>query len=281
MQAICAKYGIPDNWHGWIVENIDRGCDLQDMARQMGRDLAQVRNPLAALHEFAAQYRAVLDSRPLYQMPTAENINLGDAFARVVMRNASPAVLVLDSFLSADECRELVDMSKARMTRSHVVDDATGDNCLDQGRTSSGTFYQRGQTPLAGLVESRVHRLTGVDPGQYEGVQVMCYERGQEYRPHYDYFPPDKPGSQKHLRNGGQRILTVLMYLSTPLAGGHTLFPEVGLSVVPRAGLCCLFANTDPHGREDPLSRHGGAPVEAGEKWIATVWIRAGRLADR
>lgn len=41
-----------------------------------------------------------------------------------------------------------------------------------------------------------------------EGLQVLHYEIGQKYEPHYDYFM-----DEYNTRNGGQRIATVLMYL--------------------------------------------------------------------
>lgn len=41
-----------------------------------------------------------------------------------------------------------------------------------------------------------------------EGLQVLHYEVGQKYEPHYDYFL-----DEFNTENGGQRIATVLMYL--------------------------------------------------------------------
>lgn len=41
-----------------------------------------------------------------------------------------------------------------------------------------------------------------------EGFQVLLYQDGQKYDPHYDWFD-----SELHTRNGGQRIATMLMYL--------------------------------------------------------------------
>lgn len=41
-----------------------------------------------------------------------------------------------------------------------------------------------------------------------EGLQILHYEVGQKYEPHFDYFLDDF-----NTNNGGQRIATVLMYL--------------------------------------------------------------------
>jgi prolyl 4-hydroxylase len=56
-----------------------------------------------------------------------------------------------------------------------------------------------------------------------EGLQVLHYTDGQKYEPHYDYF---HDAYNQRPENGGQRVLTVLMYLTTPDEGGETVFPD-------------------------------------------------------
>ena len=43
-----------------------------------------------------------------------------------------------------------------------------------------------------------------------ENIQILRYEQGQKYEPHFDYFH-DKVNQAR----GGHRYATVLMYLST------------------------------------------------------------------
>ena len=42
----------------------------------------------------------------------------------------------------------------------------------------------------------------------------------------------------------------------------------------PRAGDALLFYSMHPNGTFDKHALHGGCPVEQGEKWVATKWIR-------
>ncbi len=76
------------------------------------------------------------------------------------------------------------------------------------------------------------------------------------------------------LQRGGQRVGTLVMYLNTPEAGGATTFPDVGLEVAPVKGNAVFFSYDRPHAVTRTL--HGGAPVLAGEKWVATKWLREG-----
>ena len=43
---------------------------------------------------------------------------------------------------------------------------------------------------------------------------------------------------------------------------------------MPQRGSALYFAYTATDGALDARSLHGGAPVLAGEKWVATKWLR-------
>lgn len=59
-----------------------------------------------------------------------------------------------------------------------------------------------------------------------EDIQVLRYEPGQKYDPHYDYF-----ADKVNIARGGHRIVTVLMYLSDVEKGGETVFPSAEVSI--------------------------------------------------
>ena len=104
----------------------------------------------------------------------------------------------------------------------------------------------------------------------------MRYRPGAEYKPHHDYFDPVHPGTPRILERGGQRVGTLVMYLNTPDGGGATTFPDVGLEVAPVRGNAVFFSYDRAHLSTKTL--HGGAPVTAGEKWVATKWLRPGKF---
>lgn len=51
-------------------------------------------------------------------------------------------------------------------------------------------------------------------------MQILHYEHGQKYEPHFDYF-----SDKYNIEHGGHRTATVLMYLSDVKRGGETVFP--------------------------------------------------------
>ena len=65
------------------------------------------------------------------------------------------------------------------------------------------------------------------------------------------------------------------MYLNDVPAGGATVFPDLGLEVAPRRGHGVYFEYANAAGQVDDATLHAGAPVELGEKWVLTKWMRA------
>lgn len=203
-------------------------------------------------------------------------IQAHDRQVNVVVSIQHPRIVVFRDMLSEAECEALIESARPRLSRSETVVNRTGASEVNAARTSQGMFFTRGEGELVSAIEARIEALLNWPVERGEGLQVLRYGPGAEYRPHFDYFDPAQPGSQAILKRGGQRVGTVLMYLNTPDSGGATTFPDAGIEVQALRGSAVFFA----YGQPSPLTRtlHGGAPVLSGEKWVATKWLRAGRF---
>jgi prolyl 4-hydroxylase len=189
-----------------------------------------------------------------------------------VQRLHEPVICVFGNLLGDAECEALIDAARPRLLRSRTIDTQTGNEALNRHRTSHGMFFSRAENPIVQRIEARAARLLRWPSRHFEGLQILRYGQGGEYRPHYDYFDPQEPGTASLLSRGGQRVATLVMYLHEPAGGGATVFPQVGLRVVPRRGSAVFFSYADAHPAS--LTLHGGEPVTDGEKWIATLWLR-------
>jgi prolyl 4-hydroxylase len=183
-------------------------------------------------------------------------------------------LVLLKNFLTVAECEHLIALGRNRIRPSTTLCPETGKEIFVPGRTSNNTYLLRRQTPIVADIEQRIARQAGLPVENGEGLQLLNYQFGQQYLPHFDFFDPTRPGNAQVLANGGQRVASCILYLNTAEAGGETIFPEVDKSVKAIQGDAVLFYNVTLDGQPDPLSLHGSTPVLAGEKWVATKWIR-------
>jgi prolyl 4-hydroxylase len=187
----------------------------------------------------------------------------------------SPLVYSCDQFLSDAECDHLIQLARPFLKRAVVVDDNKLEPAIHADRTSSGTFISDSmQDDVVKRIHTRIATTTSIPEEHGELMNVLHYDIGQEYKPHFDYFNPETSSGLELCNRGGQRIATFIIYLNTPEEGGETIFPKVGLKITPVKGKALLFYNVTESGAVDPESLHGGAPVTKGEKWIVTRWLR-------
>lgn len=264
----------------WILSQTQAGVPLNALLQSMLGAGWQERVALDALESTLEAQLGEDGIQQAWAMPsivqaTQQNtLKLNDRVVRVLMTVHRPTVVVVGGFLSDDECQGLIDAARPRMQRSLTVDPATGGSELHDSRTSDGMFFQVGETELVQRIERRIEHLVQWPLSRGEGMQVLRYGVGAEYKPHHDYFDSSAPGTPSILKRGGQRVGTLVMYLNDVAGGGGTSFPELGLTVAAQRGNAVFFAYPVPHASTKTL--HGGAPVLEGEKWVATKWLRQG-----
>ncbi|WP_336775704.1 2OG-Fe(II) oxygenase [Paenibacillus sp. MMO-58] len=188
-----------------------------------------------------------------------------DKEIRIVGKLDEPLIMILDNVLSWAECDLLIDLAAARMQRAKIGNS----HDVSEVRTSSSMFFEEGENECIGQVEARVAELMNIPVSHAEPLQVLRYQPGEQYHPHFDYFTP---GS-----NMNNRISTLVMYLNDVEEGGETYFPSLHFSVTPKKGSAVYFEYFYNDTRLNQLTLHAGHPVAAGEKWVATQWMRRQR----
>jgi prolyl 4-hydroxylase len=280
MQGVNPSQPITEELRAWIVAQLAARHPIESVFASMCQAGWKTEVAAAALAQVTGQQAAAAPSpaAPPKAMPGPDlegsplQIDAGDRRVQVLQTMRHPRVVVFGNLLSDEECTSLVDAARARLARSLTVETKTGGEAVNADRTSDGMFFERGETELVTRIEQRVARLLNWPIEFGEGLQILRYSPGAQYRPHYDYFDPAEPGTPTILKRGGQRVGTLVMYLQSPEKGGATTFPDVGLEVAAQRGTGVFFSYERPDA--DTRTLHGGAPVTAGEKWIATKWLR-------
>lgn len=268
----------------WIVEQAKAGLTAEQVLQAMlksGWDETVAAQALAqSVAGFVPGQGLVLPVPSAVPEPDLSGapplLNAGDRAVGVLVSLQLPRLLVFGGLLSDEECDLMRAAAASRLARSETVAASADGSEVNAARTSEGMFFERGENEICRRVEARIARLLKWPVENGEGLQVLRYRPGAEYLPHYDYFDPRHTSTPPILQRGGQRVATLVMYLNTPEQGGATIFPDIGLEVAPIKGNAVFFSYDRPHPITQSL--HGGAPVLAGEKWVATKWLRERRF---
>lgn len=181
-----------------------------------------------------------------------------------------PLIVKFNNVLSDAECQALIECATSRLERSKLAKKE-----VSQIRTSSGMFFDENESPLITEIEKRIASLMHLPMGHAEGLQVLHYEPGQEFKAHLDFF------GQNHPSINNNRISTMIIYLNDVEEGGATTFPNLGIVNIPTKGSAVYFEYFYNDGKINELTLHSGEPVISGEKWVATQWMRKKQIRER
>lgn len=294
---------LPDDWTEADVGSFLESLDLPGPAKKAVRDRVDGKT-LAGLEqmELTAGFgmrllqakrvqtelkyirRRILDSKrkPVAlgrPVPSSVPIDVVAGIWRETLSDYPKArVYVYHNFMTPEECNHFISLAEPNLAAAEVVGGVNAPPTTSRSRTNLQKFLTKAQTPIVKRIEDRIAEVTGTKEEQGEAIQVLRYQRDQQFTVHTDYFAP---GVTQHLARGGQRIATMLMYLrpNPPGTGGATYFPKIDLRVHPERGAAILFYDVTPTGENDVYSYHGGEPITADvEKWVATRWIREGKF---
>lgn len=261
------KY-LDNEWQQWVFTNLENKVPVETIAMTLVQH-GKLEASQALLKDFNIQYNI-----PQINLET-NALHLSDGTkVDIIFSGQSPYVVVLNNFLSLDECQQIIDLTESQFIDARVVDPESGQFVQHHARTSMNASFKRGEHPFIGKIENRIAEVLNWPVENGEGMQVLRYQHGGEYKAHFDFFDPNKAGGQKHMQVGGQRVGTFLMYLSDVEAGGATRFPNMNFEVRPKAGMALYFGDVLANGVPDEKTLHASVPVVEGVKYIATKWLR-------
>lgn len=185
----------------------------------------------------------------------------------------SPRVGVIERFIPTAFCNWLIARAQPKLQVARLKDSGQGPHA--NYRTNSGAGFSLLESDLIlQMINTRVADAIGVPVQNQEPTNVLNYQRGEEYKPHFDFITASDANALE-LSSTGQRVATVLIYLNDGYEGGETAFPTLNWSYKGKPGDALVFWNVGENGEPDRRTLHAGAPVTRGEKWLYSKWVRA------
>mgnify|MGYP001545124290 CR=1 FL=1 len=174
------------------------------------------------------------------------------------------------NFLTDKECEHFINLIKSDNQQSHVSAEGETRSIISDFRTSS-TCNLPMTDKITSTLRTRIAEKLSLEENQSEDLQGQMYQKGQYFKPHYDYFTGDS--YTNHCLASGNRLKTFMIYLNDDYEGGGTDFPKLGVTIKPEKGKAIIWDNMID-GRVNEESLHEGMEVEKGTKFIITSWWR-------
>ncbi|XP_026315821.1 prolyl 4-hydroxylase subunit alpha-2-like [Hyposmocoma kahamanoa] len=173
-----------------------------------------------------------------------------------------PNVFIFYDVLSDDEFQNIKTIAGPKLERARIV----GDIYAEYRIGKSAWLYNN--IDVVAKLRQRTADFTGLNISHAEPLQVLNYGIGGHYIWHYDAFD-----SGQFNKEDGNRIATVLFYMSDVSQGGATVFAQLNLTVTPKKGSAIFWNNLHPTGEIDKKTLHAACPVLYGSKWVSNIWI--------
>ena len=183
------------------------------------------------------------------------------------------------NMLTDKQCIDIISLAKPFIRESTIIGE-NGVNVPDKlYRTSHNTFIKRDNKVVQDIYD-KLSKIIGIDSDHFEQLQVVRYEPGQQYKPHWDAcWEEHKCG--EFMKMGGQRFATFLLYLNDDYEGGETGFPKRNIKIKPEKGKAALFFNLEKDNKNKlDDSYHAGLPPTSGIKWMCNVWVRMNKIPE-
>jgi prolyl 4-hydroxylase len=277
-QSLTGKSDAPQvidiAWQNWLRENVQRGCDPEQLLQTLldhGFSEASIVQTLTEMSK-RAEAEGTAEGEPRLDYDAIANPSLLRR-PPATLQPIEPEVLqlfTLDDFLSDAECDAIVAITN-RHLRPSTVTVENGDKYYRTSRTCDLSLIK---DPQVAALDLKIALTLGIRPAYSEGIQAQRYDVGQEFKRHTDYFEPGTPEYARFAAERGNRTWTFMVYLNDGMEGGGTRFFAIDRVFQPKKGQAVIWNNLYRDGTPNPDTLHSGEPVTAGHKIIITKWFR-------
>nr|CDJ87150.1 Prolyl 4-hydroxylase alpha-subunit and Tetratricopeptide TPR2 and Oxoglutarate iron-dependent oxygenase domain containing protein [Haemonchus contortus] len=191
---------------------------------------------------------------------------------KVEILRLEPLAVLFKEVMSEYEAEVIKATATPKLKRATVQNAVTGDLETASYRISKSAWLKEEEHEVIARINRRIGDMTNLNQATSEDLQVANYGLGGHYDPHFDFARKEEKNAFKTL-NTGNRLATVLYYMTKPELGGATVFNHLGTAVFPSKFDALFWYNLMRSGEGDMRTRHAACPVLLGVKWVSNKWI--------
>ena len=198
----------------------------------------------------------------------------GRRISDILTKPLASELFLIDHFLSHKECDLILEELRFAIWRPSLTymlqQDGARRDVLSPYRVSRTAqqkwFSDELQVMISGI-ERRFEGMFGLEKANLEYWQGTDYPAGGSF-----YYHLDSGYWEGHY--AGDRILTLLLYLTTPVEGGGTHFRALDRTIEAKAGRLLVWNNLFQNEKCNYRMIHSSVPLVVGRKTTLITWLR-------
>lgn len=190
-----------------------------------------------------------------------------------VILSENPKIILIENFVTEEEAKHLMNLADKIKQPSTIDTKNDPYTLVNNVRSSQSAHLGKARDKIIENIETKACEYVNMNTHYLEPMQVVVYEKGQKFNPHYDFFSADS----QDLSFRGNRNKTILVYLNdiNEEFGGATVFPKLSIKIQPKAYSAIYFENMK--GTEvDYNTLHAGEELKTDKikKYAINIWFR-------
>ncbi|QKF94666.1 prolyl 4-hydroxylase alpha subunit [Fadolivirus algeromassiliense] len=177
--------------------------------------------------------------------------------------------VTMSNILNDEECNNVIDYAVEFIAEQNVIEGR-----YVYTRNKQHVFAKKNDPYIKPILEKIATKFNQPFENM-ENPLIVRYLPYQTYIEHNDSCCDQNDKCRDFIKRGGQRVLTVLIYLSDNFTGGGTYFKKLNLNLKPKKGGAVVFHSLAQNSDKCHLNAvHQEQPLEDGIKWAMHVWFR-------
>jgi prolyl 4-hydroxylase len=178
---------------------------------------------------------------------------------------------IIENVITPEDAEYIMNYAHDKFTLSGLVGTASANESIRK----SETCWLPRDDPIARKLIERVCAMANKPFENAEDLQIVRYKPNGFYKPHHDSCCDTNKACEDFIKRGGQRVVTLVVYLNDAFGAGETNFPSLGLKIkAPKYGGVLFYPMNEDKSKCHPLALHEGTEITYGEKMICNVWVR-------
>lgn len=195
---------------------------------------------------------------------------------KVTRLHDNPEAFIFHNIISQEDMEKVIEIATLEIAPAQVIDGETNeiktaDYRVAKSMWMQGNDLEEEKREISKKLDVMAKEVTNLNPEYAESYQVQNYGLGGQYEFHVDH---GDPGSYLESHKHGNRIATLLYYLSDVERGGHTVFTQLGIAAYANKGDALMWHNLYKNGTGNSFTEHAGCPVISGSKWVMNKWFK-------